>query len=374
MERKLYVVCNTYTPNTAFTNRVMSFLRGFSDLGVDAEVVCLAPDSKRSIANEKLPHISFRYMWEKIPFYNRIFNKIIEDYYGRKFARMLKMGDVVFLTNFGNVFFHVLGKKGVKVVHEKTEHPDVYHFKGFNVERYKREIAEIDGLFVISTALKDYYVSLGVPEEKITIVNMTVDNTRFFGLKRSPSEKYIAYCGSVSNNKDGVDELIKAFAIVHKSQPDVKLYIIGKVLDNDDTLGNIKLIETLGIKDYVVFTGVIPSSKMPQMLKNALILALDRPDSLQAQCGFPTKLGEYLLTENPVVVTKVGDIPLFLKDGESALLADERNPQQFASKVIWALDHPEAAAKIGKAGAEVALKEFNYLTETTKILNVINNL
>lgn len=43
---KFYVVCNTYYPNTAFSNRVFSFLRGFSELGVDVEVVFLTPDSE----------------------------------------------------------------------------------------------------------------------------------------------------------------------------------------------------------------------------------------------------------------------------------------------------------------------------------------
>lgn len=113
---------------------------------------------------------------------------------------------------------------------------------------------------------------------------------------------------------------------------------------------------------------------MPQILKNATVLALDRPDSLQAQCGFPTKLGEYLLTENPVVVTKVGDIPLFLKDGETALLAEERNPYEFSSKLLWALDHPAEAIEIGKAGAQVAMREFNYLNETKRLLKPYNNM
>ena len=203
---------------------------------------------------------------------------------------------------------------------------------------------------------------------------MTVDSKRFAGLTKQPSEKYIAYCGTASNNKDGVDELIKSFAIVNKTHPEVKLYIIGKTPDKDDAFGNLKLIENLGVKDSIVFTGIVSAAEMPQILKNAAVLALDRPDSLQAQCGFPTKLGEYLLTENPVIVTKVGDIPLFLKDGETALLAEERNPKEFSSKIIWALEHPEEAAEIGKAGAQVAMREFNYLNETKKIIDVINRL
>ncbi|MCF2658963.1 glycosyltransferase family 4 protein [Parabacteroides distasonis] len=371
---KFYVVCNSYHPNTAYTNRVFSFLRGFSELGVDTEVVFLAPDKDRSKVQDLFPHITFHYMWEKMPFSNRIINKLAEEYYGWKFSRMLKAGDVVFLTNFGNIFFRVIGKRGVKVIHEKTEHPDVYSFKGFNVARYKQEVPKVDGLFVISTALRDYFASLGVDKAKIEIVNMTVDYNRFAGLIKQPTEKYIAYCGTASNNKDGVDELIKSFAIVHQSYPEVKLYIIGETPDKEDVSGNLKLIKDLGLQDVIVFTGIISYANMPQVLKNATILALDRPDSLQAKCGFPTKLGEYLLTENPVVVTKVGDIPLFLQDGQSALLAEERNPEEFASKIIWILEHPSEAAEIGKKGAKVALLEFNYLTETKKILNMINKL
>lgn len=368
---KVYIVCNSYSPNTAPTNRVLSFVRGFSELGMEAEVIYLVPDLKKSKVKENFPHIKIKYMWERMPFSNRILNKLAEEYYGWKFALSLKSGDIVFLTNFGNIFFKVVGKKGIKVVHEKTEHPDIYSFKGFNVERYKRKVSKVDGLFVISTALKDYFVSLGLPKDKIEIVNMTVDSNRFIGLRKQSSEKYIAYCGTASNNKDGVDELIKSFAIVHESHPDVKLYIIGKSPDRDDMLGNVKLIEDLGIRDSVVFTGIISAIDMPQVLKNAAVLALDRPDSLQAQCGFPTKLGEYLLTENPVVVTKVGDIPLFLKDGETALLSEERNSREFSSKLIWALEHPVEAAEIGKAGARVAMREFNYLNETRKIVKVI---
>lgn len=60
---KFYVVCNTYYPNTAFSNRVFSFLRGFSELGVDVEVVFLTPDSEMSKVQETYPHITFKYMW-----------------------------------------------------------------------------------------------------------------------------------------------------------------------------------------------------------------------------------------------------------------------------------------------------------------------
>lgn len=95
----IYIVCNSYNPNTAPINRILSFVRGFSELCVEAEVVFLTPNSVRSKVDKHYPLITFKYMWENLHFSNRIVNKLAEEYYGWKFARSLKPDDVVFLTN-----------------------------------------------------------------------------------------------------------------------------------------------------------------------------------------------------------------------------------------------------------------------------------
>ena len=189
---------------------------------MDAEVVYLAPDTKMNKVQEDYPHIKFKYMWERMPFSNRILNKLAEEYYGWKFARSLKCGDVVFLTNFGNIFFNVIKRKNVKVVHEKTEHPDIYSFKGFNVERYKREIPKLDGMFVISTALKDYFSSLGLPKEKIEIVNMTVDSNCFLiPLKRLLSTVILTISiFSLKGSRNNCQKSISPIVVLH---PTIKM-------------------------------------------------------------------------------------------------------------------------------------------------------
>ena len=203
---------------------------------------------------------------------------------------------------------------------------------------------------------------------------MTVDPSRFEGLKKEQTERYIAYCGKATNNKDGVDQLIKAFAITSNTHPDVKLYIIGTPPKRADLSGNLELVESLDITGKVVFTGIIPSEQIPQVLMNAEVLALARPENMQAKYGFPTKLGEYLLTGNPVVATSVGDIPLFLRDGESALLADASSINDFASKLNWILDNPESAYLIGQRGKNVAMNYFNTQIESTKMLRLMKIL
>lgn len=368
---KIYILSKGFIPNTASTNRLLGLLKTASKMGRDIDVVFFISDAKRSKA-PALPHITYHYYWGKFDINNNKIKLLLYRYlYSRKFISSLRKGDVVYTYGCNEMIHSLVGKKGIRVFHERTEHPLVSKLKLLNVDKYLRACTKLDGLFVISNPLRDYFISIGVPEGKIHIINMTVDPHRFVGLEKRVTERYIAYCGKATNNKDGVDRLIKAFAITSKTHPDVKLYIIGTPPKRSDESGNLELVESLGLKDSVVFTGIIQSEKIPQVLKDAEILALARPDNIQAKYGFPTKLGEYLLTENPVVITAVGDIPHFLKDNFSAMIAQPDSLEEFAEKMNYLLDNKVEAAKIGQRGKEVAITHFDIISESTKILNLL---
>lgn len=368
----LHIVYSSYKPNIAPTNRLISFLRGLDELGVETKVTFIYPNEKKDRMDaSRFSHIHVSYLWNEGDNSNKVVKYLRSFIAARRYARMLEKDAHVLLFGGSEYAPFFTQRKDLNVYQERTEHYGVVQLRpGLLQRRYMKAIPQFKGMFVISTALREAYIKAGA--RNVTIVNMTVDANRFKGLKKTEDVKpYIAYCGTASNNKDGVDDLIKAFAIVHKDFPDVKLCIIGRAPTKHDASGNKELVSSLGLDESVLFKGIVPASEMPQLLKDATIVALARPDSLQAQCGFPTKLGEYLLSENPVVVTKVGDISLFLEDGKTALLAEQKNPDDFASRMLWALRNPEEAAAIGLAGREVALREFNYLIEVKKIVNTI---
>ena len=370
----IYCFYYSIAPNTAPGNRFLSFLRGFDELGEDVTAVLLYPNKEHYKINCVFKRVKVVYLWREWPIARRILDKIYCGYSFKRFLASLRPGDTVFCYGSPEYVADFVQVKGVRVFHERTESPEVLPLSTQeSQDRYLRACKELSGLFVITTSLKFFFVKHGVEENRIRIVNITVDTNRFLHLeKKECKERYIAYCGTVSNNKDGVDDLIKSFAIVVNKHPNVKLLIIGQIPSQTVKAENVKLIDDLGLRDRVVFTGMVTSTEMPQLLKEATVLALARPDSLQAQNGFPTKLGEYLMTGNPVVVTKVGDIPLFLRDGESALLSEQRNPEDFAAKLCWVIENPERASLIGQNGKGVALREFNYLTESKKIIDFIH--
>ena len=371
-----YFLFSAYLPNSAPTNRALAMLRQVDLLGINTIAVFLSPNKDKSKLEEKFRNVKIDYYWNN--FYLNIPIVRIILYYINifRFCLRLKKKDTVFCVyGLMDAIGLLVKRSNVRFFYEVTENPELMLplFKtNPSIDGLIKSFMKLTGLFVISSTLKDYFIEKGIPEYKIHIINMTVDAKRFENVKKNnPLEKYFAYCGTVSNNKDGVNDLLKAFAIVSKVHEDVKLYIIGKSITSDEATQNLELIKELRISEKVVLTGVVSAERMPQLLKNAVGLVLDRPDNIQAKYGFPTKLGEYLMTANPVVVTSVGDIPLFLKDGYSALIAPPCNPKAFADKMIWLLEHSEECKLIGERGRDVAMKHFNAQIETNKIISVI---
>lgn len=336
------------------------------------------PDAKRSRIPDSFKYVEVKYYWEHCYLKHRLLKYVSYWLYLHSFLLKLKKNDKVYVAGEDDLLRSVLSKKSIDVFYEKTESPEVSlsgsHLYHPTLEEHIQLCKRVKALFLISTALKEFYIAHGVDEQKIHIINMTVDTDRFQGITKAETDSYIAYCGTVSNNKDGVDDLIRAFALVCASHPEVKLYIIGDTRSMRERSDNLQLIENLGITEKVVLTGRVDASDMPQLLLNAEVLALARPDNKQAKYGFPTKLGEYLMTGNPVVVTAVGDIPLFLEDRVSGLIVPPSNHQQFAEKLKWALENQELAKEIGKKGKEVAKRSFNSYIETEKMMRAIQGI
>lgn len=371
-----YYIPSTFNPNTAATNRTISFIKGFACNNVKTTVVFFRPNNKYDEFEFDDTNINIKRFWSRNLSTNILLRYLAFLTYYLRFIVSLKKDDTILLTGNAEILnLLMLLKKKVHIYIEHTENPEIVGIGGKfltpSFEKYYKYLQRIDGMFVITTALKDFFVSKGVDSKKIHIANITVDPERFMNLsKKNDIEDYVAYCGSVSNDKDGVDQLIQSFAIFSKDFPNVKLYIIGPILKSE-SLKNIRLIESLGLVEKIVLTGVVSADKIPQLLKDAKLLLLDRPNNMQANCGFATKIGEYLLTKNPIVLTKVGDFSLFFEDRKNIIFSQPDDINDFADNMKWAYSNLSEAKNIGEAGYEVAMQEFTYNAVVSKINNII---
>ena len=370
---KFYYLYNGYTPNTAPTNRMLAYIKGLSELKVETNLIFFFADKKKSKISNYFSNITIEYYWDKW-FY--IDNKYIKYVYYVfsviHFLCRVKKGDTVYMYNMADLFHFLLKKKKVSVFLEKTEYPSMYplgsHIYRPKIGEYLKDCSKATGIITVSTSLRDFFIENGVLENNIRIVNMIVDEHRFDNVKPAKFDKpYFGYCGTVSTFKDGVDNLIVSFSHVYKKYPELTLRIAGNFADENDKKKLLDLVNKLGITDAVIFMGVVSAFDIPSFLAGAVSVVLSRPDNIQAKYGFPGKLGEYLLSEAPSIVTKVGDIPLFIKDGENGLLVQPDDTEAFAQKMIWVIEHKDAAKQIGRNGKDLALRKFNYYTESRKL-------
>ena len=266
----------------------------------------------------------------------------------------------------------------ITTIHERTEYPFVlnneYVLKKLDFYLfYKFLLPRIDGLFVITQALKKYFINDIKFKRPIAIINMMVDPIRFNFTTNCDhiDQPYIAYCGTMEGDKDGVDILIRAFGKAINQYPDcagLKMKLIGDV-SSEDLIKKLKKIAfDANCLDDIIFTGKIERDKIPSLLLNAKALALARPSNKQAEGGFPTKLGEYLATGKPVIMTRVGEIENFLIDGNNSFLALPNDVDSFAAQIGNVFKDYNKAIQIGEEGRKLIFNVFNYNVQA-KLLN-----
>jgi glycosyltransferase involved in cell wall biosynthesis len=296
--------------------------------------------------------------------------------------------DFVFFSSrtplLNSALFFYLKAMNIKSLIESSEFPEIFlnrTIKGYILYfLYKNVLIRsrfVTGMILMTHKLDEYYKKLTKNKIPTLVLPMSVDMSRFNSttiLVHKEDESYIAYCGSLNNQKDGIDILIKSYLKIRMIYPKVKLYIIGGTT-NAEYLRSLKnLVNDLNLEQDVSFKGFVDRADVPPLLSKAIALALARPSSLQASGGFPTKLGEYLATSKPVVVTDVGEITKYLKDGVSAYISEPDSVEAFSDKLLECISDPERSKMVGFEGFKVASDNFDYKRQSIILNSYLINL
>jgi glycosyltransferase involved in cell wall biosynthesis len=120
--------------------------------------------------------------------------------------------------------------------------------------------------------------------------------------------------------KDSVPMLIRSFAKLLNQISNFKWLLIGNNSDKASINETNGTIEKLYLKGRVIFTGLLAREEMPGFLGNVVLPIVSNPDIEKNCAKFSIKIGEYLATVVPVVVTRIGEIHKFLPTGKMVLL------------------------------------------------------
>lgn len=401
MKIKIILNSNPFYSASASANRWLTLIEGLNKFEGSIQLLIIGnfqSNAEKDNYNESsnVNGIEIKYLTNKIVvglwqrrFHNYIGKHLQNKFVSKKIINDLKGFEGIVWTENDLDIWKIISQikqRKFKLIAEMSEFLDIHKYNKGNALQRKlgdakqnyfeqNYINTLDGFIVMTKTLMQHYEQFSLSKTKLLHLPMTVDLERFdkcLPILDGFQQPYIAFVGVMNDAKDGVNILIESFAKIHKNFPQYKVYLVGAW--NYDTPIHQKLISNYKLQNKIFWKGEFSREKIPQIINNASLLVLPRPDSKQAQGGFPTKLGEYLATSNPVCATTVGEIPNYLTDEQSVFFAEPGSIDSFANAMQKALNNQEAAKRIGKMGCEVAKTSFNKDIQSALLYNFLKQL
>ncbi len=232
-----------------------------------------------------------------------------------------------------------------------------------------------DRILVNADSIRDWLLEQGYQESKITVIKNGVDMSRYAGLSDSshirrelaiPDSAPIVVMIARLNPQKGVDDFIKAAALLKQSHPDVRYLIAGAKLQyqqgtfshDQEYVEELKqLASSLGVGDRIIFAG--HREDTPEILAEAAISVLPSHSE-----GLSNTLLESMAAGVPTVATNVGGNPELVKDQVNGILIPVRSPEHLAQAIRLILDDSQLAHRFGQQAKIMATEGFS-LTKMT---------
>jgi glycosyltransferase involved in cell wall biosynthesis len=195
--------------------------------------------------------------------------------------------------------------------------------------------------------------------------NPSIDGSEIKRLYKAEG-KYIVFTARYHRPVYGIAYLIMAAKLVISKRKDV-VFIIG----GDGPLLNYhkELAGKLVVKDYIVFTGAIPRDIIPKYYAASDIVVVP---SLQESWGLVAT--EAMACGKPVIASNVGGLPDQIIDGFNGFLVPPRSPKTIADKILYLLENPSEARRIGRNGRMLAEEKYDIEKRVDKIIEIYKKL
>jgi len=290
--------------------------------------------------------------------------------------------NILYLNNFYKKLKTYVNENKINIIHTHHRFPELIavrigkrlNFKtvvsthGF-IYGFTKISFQSDIILSVSNSMSDYLTNkFKLPKEKIitrynpTYQSQNLNSSEVEKFKKendiAADQKVLLFVGRISKEK-GYDTLLKSFELVGKQNKNLVLIVNGeinkKVNDFASILKNNKII-------YVA-----PRNNISNLYSIAdLVILPSRKDS------FPFVMIEAGSFKKPFIGGNTGGIAEFIEEGKNGLLVDPENPGQLAEKIIYLLNNPDIAKRLGENLFEKVnrLCDYNnYFFEVEKIYN-----
>ena len=223
---------------------------------------------------------------------------------------------------------------------------------------------------VLNEPLKEKLVKKRIPEEKLEVIPNGV-NVEDFNVSEEEVErvrrKYglegvvVMFAGTVTPRK-GVLELMKAAELLNRR--DVLFLVVGNLdLDKEYARKVVEYAKCKGIN--AKFTGFVPYEDLKALYSACDIFVLPSFEE-----GQGVVLLEAMASGKPLIGSKVGGIPMQIKDGWNGFLVEPGDERVLAEKIDYLIGNEEERMRMGKNSRKLAKEEFDWEKIVEKYLKI----
>lgn len=155
--------------------------------------------------------------------------------------------------------------------------------------------------------------------------------------------------------KYGISTLIKSFKLLkEKTNKDIELIIVG---DGPQKSELKRLAKSIGVGEFVFFTGALPHNEIPSVLNSFdIYCALSLLDSE----SFGVAIAEASACGLPTLVSDVGGLPGVVVNGKTGFIVERNNPKRAVEKLEILVNDTNLRKKMGAAGRQFVLDNYEW--------------
>lgn len=210
----LSIVASLSSPHSAYANRLMASAQGFIKNGVKVQVLLL--QSSQEVENS-FAHADVHFVNLSRKQGNKYLRLLVALFRLIPYLRKENVFLIHVTKPFVLVWCFLFASRKTIFFHERTEYPDI-HKENKTLHVYTYLCKRFNCIFVISHAIKKYFIQKGIDGKKLYVFPMLINPQRFEICEQSMEvQPYIAYCGDMGGIKDGLWDLIESYAFLCKN-------------------------------------------------------------------------------------------------------------------------------------------------------------
>lgn len=270
---------------------------------------------------------------------------------------------------------------GIPAVH--TIHGAAFHYGQNPIAHHSYILAEkwaarhCRKFISVCDAMTDQYVAAGIaPRERFVTIYSGMEVEPFLNPPRSredvrkelglrPEHVVITKVARLFHLK-GHECVIAAASRVAKEHPNVRFVFVGDGILREQFRAQ---IEQAGLSGVFIFTGLVPPSRVPE-----LIQASDIVVHASYWEGLARVLPQALIAGKPVVSYDVDGAREVVIPGQTGYLLPPRSVNELATALCELAGNPELRERLGQTGRERFVDQFRHETMTRRIREVYASL